>query len=97
MIRRNLKVQRLLSNWAEEPARLSGLFHIKGTLQRGKQADLVIWNPEGQTKTTKTFHRWDGSAWSNRDLKGSILATIVNGQLVYYSGDIVRKVKKVGK
>jgi len=72
------------------PAQLFNLFPRKGALWPGGDADITIYDPEGdhvihrqdwQTRVSESNRLYDG--WTAR---GQVYATIVNGKVVYCAG-----------
>lgn len=73
---------RLLS---EGPAKVANLQHRKGRIVVGMDADLVVWSPESPADTSveANLHRHKVSPYTDTQLWGEVLMTIVNGHLVY--------------
>lgn len=63
----------------------------KGTLEIGKSADIVIFDPDEEwTPRVDTFHSKScNSPWIGRTIKGRVKKTIVSGKLVYEDGKMV--------
>ncbi|MCH6255332.1 dihydroorotase [Puniceicoccaceae bacterium K14] len=63
----------------------------KGALEIGKNADVMIFDPnEEWTPRNKEFHsKSSNSPWIGRTLKGRVKKTLVNGKLVFDNGEIV--------
>jgi allantoinase len=76
---------------ATMPARLFGLAPRKGSLTLGADADIVLYDPRGETTVTRdgllTRQQW--SAFEGRTFRGRIVRTLVRGQDVYRDGEIV--------
>lgn len=66
-----------------------GLENSKGKIKEGFDADLVVWNPEKKyiASTEQIVHKHKISAYVGHELKGEILSTYVNGNLVYHLGE----------
>jgi len=78
-----------LSRWlGAAPARLAGLAARKGRIAPGLDADLVVWDPEGERIVDgRSLHQRHGSTpWEGRTLAGVVEATILRGRLVYERG-----------
>ena len=76
-----------LSHWlSAEPAKLTGLWARKGSLEVGKHADIVVWRPEARTETAAVYHRQPGSPYEDLQLMGRTLETIVRGRTVFRDG-----------
>lgn len=67
----------------------------KGTIEIGKDADFVIWNPEESTVITEEdiHFRYKISPYIGQQLSGIVLETIVNGETVYKNKSIKTKNK----
>ena len=58
---------RNLSQWLSvEPAKLAGIWQQKGSLEPGKDADLIVWRPDARTETAAVYHRQPGSPYEVR-------------------------------
>ena len=73
-----------MSRWlSEEPAKLAGIWRRKGSLEAGKDADLVVWRPDARTETAAVFHRQPGSPYEDLPLMGRVVATVLRGRPVF--------------
>lgn len=73
-----------LSKWlSEEPAKLAGIWRRKGSLDAGKDADLVVWRPDARTDTAAVFHRQPGSPYEDLPLMGRVVTTVLRGRTVF--------------
>jgi len=78
---------RNLSRWlSEEPAKLAGVWRRKGSIDAGKDADLIVWRPDARTETAAVFHRQPGSPYEDLPLVGRVLSTVVRGRTVFHDG-----------
>lgn len=68
-----------------EPAKLCGFNAQKGKLAKNYDADLCIWDPEAKfTVTPDLIHfRNKANPYMDKQLKGTVHATIVRGQFAY--------------
>lgn len=73
---------------AANPAKLFGLSHLKGALQVGLDADIVIYDPKKNvTITNAQMHGdTDHTIWEGVKLKGYPIATYSRGSLVFRDG-----------
>lgn len=89
---------------AVNPAKIFGCTQ-KGSLTVGKDADIVIYDPEKDfTVSVSTMHSaYDHTIWEGKQLHGYPVMTFLRGKLVYQDGEFVGKpgwgkfVKRVGK
>ena len=73
-----------LVRWlGEEPARLAGLVHERGSLRVGNLAHLVVFDPERERRVETLLHRHPGSPYEGRTWKGVVEATYLRGERVF--------------
>jgi len=72
----------------EGPARLAGLQNRKGAIAVGRDADLVIFNPDRKFRVDPDdlHHRHKLTPYAERELTGVVEATFVRGQKVFERG-----------
>ncbi|KAL8235596.1 hypothetical protein R6Q59_016677 [Mikania micrantha] len=82
-------LEKLVSWWSEKPARLASQ-DLKGGIEKGKHADIVVWEPEKEFELDEnhTVHLKHPSisAYMGSRLTGKVVATFVNGNLVFEDG-----------
>lgn len=90
--RRGLPMERLVQWMAAAPSRLAGIDRVKGSLAIGRDADLVIWDPDADTTidAASLHHRHPVTPYAGARLRGRIHKTIVRGQKVYDNGEFLR-------
>ena len=71
----------LIEKMTINPAKLYGL--ELGTIEVGKKADLVIFDPEEKWKVEKFVSKASNSPFVGMELYGSVKYTIYNGKVVY--------------
>jgi len=79
-----------LTKWlCREPALQVGLHNLKGAIRDGYDADIVIWNPDGEFKVEPRalHHRHKLSPYNGEVLRGVVEKTFVRGQMVYDDGE----------
>lgn len=71
------------------PAELAGLAKRKGEIAVGRDADLVVWNPEASSRVEpdRLFHRHKLTPYAQKELHGVVETTFLRGQLVYARGE----------
>lgn len=76
---------------ATNPAKLFGLAHLKGALDVGLDADIVLYDPKKSfTITNDKMHgATDHTIWEGAELKGYPVATYSRGKLVFKDGEFV--------
>jgi allantoinase len=87
--RRGFSLMQLTTWLCEAPAQLAGLTHQKGALAPGRDADLVIWNPEAGFKVdpAQLHHRHKLTPYAGRDLMGIVEATFLRGVKIFERGN----------
>jgi allantoinase len=87
---RGIPVERVAAWMAERPARLAGMA-TKGAIAVGRDADLVVWDPERETivDARSLQHRHPITPYDGRRLRGEVVTTILRGQTVFDRGEFV--------
>lgn len=81
-----------LARWlAWEPAKLAGLDGDRGSIEVGKLAHLVVFDPEAEAVCQTLLHRHDGSPYEGRTWKGAVVATYLHGVRVYDGASVAAK------
>jgi allantoinase len=67
------------------PARLAGLEKRKGAIAAGRDADLVIWNPDAKFRVdpARLHHRHKLTPYAGRELFGVVATTFLRGRKVF--------------
>ncbi|KAK9056306.1 hypothetical protein SSX86_027396 [Deinandra increscens subsp. villosa] len=82
-------LEKFVSWWSEKPAKLASQ-DLKGSIEIGKHADIVVWEPEKEFDLDEnhTVHLKHPSisAYMGSRLTGKVVATFVNGNLVFEDG-----------
>jgi allantoinase len=76
------------------PARLAGLDDRKGSIEPGKDADLVVWDPDAEfvVDETRLHQRHRRTPYAGMRLRGRVHETWARGRLVYRDGGDDRRV-----
>ncbi|HIC89167.1 MAG TPA: dihydropyrimidinase [Anaerolineae bacterium] len=84
-----LSWEQLVQVMAANPARIFGLYPRKGVLLPGSDADVVLYDPEGEDRITAArLHGVSGyTPYEGIPVRGRVKATLVRGRLVYQDGD----------
>jgi allantoinase len=78
-----------LARWtSSRPAALARLPH-KGAIERGRDADLVVWDPDAAVTVTSSMvrHRYALTPYEGRVLHGVVASTYVRGVRVHDAAD----------
>ncbi len=81
---------RHMAQWmCHAPAELAGLAKRKGEIAVGRDADLVVWNPEASFRVEPEglFHRHKLTPYARKELCGVVETTFLRGQVVYAQGE----------
>jgi dihydropyrimidinase len=87
---RGVPIARLVQVAAENPARIFGHYPRKGALLPGSDADIVIFDPAGETAVRDdSFDDGTGpSVYAGHRLRGRIRAVLLRGRLIVADGQI---------
>jgi len=82
---RGIGLERLPAWLSAAPARLAGLDDRKGSIEPGKDADLVVWNPDAEftVDETRLHQRHKRTPYAGLRLRGRVHETWARGRLVY--------------
>jgi allantoinase len=83
--KRGYSMNHLVKWMCERPARLVNLEAIKGKIQKGFQADFVIWNPEAThtIKKSDILFKNKMSAYEEHQVSGVVEQTFLRGKCIY--------------
>jgi allantoinase len=77
---------------ATNAARVAGLFPRKGTILAGADADLALWDLEGEWTVDARSQQFSKNPWSpfdGRTLRARCVRTLVRGETVFADGEIL--------
>ena len=78
-----------VAKWlCEKPALLPGLQKLKGKIQKGYDADLVVWDPEQHFTVTENMihHKHKITPYLNEELFGVVEQTYLKGKIAFDKG-----------
>lgn len=79
----------VLSQWlAAAPAELAGLDDRKGAIEVGRDADLLVWDPDvpARVRGADLEHRHPVTPYEAMSLRGRVVSTLLRGNEVYAGG-----------
>jgi allantoinase len=90
---RGLGLERLAEWLCAAPARLAGLDRRKGSIEPGKDADLVLWDPDAEFVVDEAAlrQRHKRTPYAGLRLRGRVHETWSRGRLVYRVDDDERR------
>ncbi len=88
---KRLSVPRLVELMSTNPAKIFNLFPRKGIIAVGSDADLIIYNPNSETRIRagKLHSNTDHTIYEGLNVKGQVLQTILRGVVVSENGEPV--------
>jgi allantoinase len=86
---RGVSIDKLARWLSRAPARLAGLDGAKGAVTVGRDADLVIWDPDAVTTVdaARLYHRHRVTPYQRLQLRGVVRTTILRGVVVFDNGE----------
>lgn len=92
--RRNCSVEDIAKWLCEKPALLPG-FKTKGKIEKGYDADLVVWNPEKSfvVEESAIYHKHKITPYLGETLYGEVEQTWLKGVQVFNNGRIIQSNK----
>jgi dihydropyrimidinase len=85
---KRLSTSRLVEVMSTNPAKIFNLFPQKGIIAVGSDADLIIYNPTGETRiNAKKLHsNTDHTIYEGLKVKGKVEKTILRGEVISENG-----------
>jgi allantoinase len=85
---RGFALERLVEWMCAAPARRVGLDGRKGSIAPGRDADLVVWDPDGErvVDASALYQRHKLTPYATRTLSGVVHSTYLRGKKVYTAG-----------
>jgi dihydropyrimidinase len=91
--KKRITLPRLVELTSERPAKIFGLYPKKGVLEKGSDADVVIFDPEisFSIKGKNQLLKVDYSMYENREFSGAPILVIQRGQILMEDSDLKAK------
>jgi len=88
---RGIPIERLGSWMAAAPARLAGLEESRGRIAPGREAHLVVWDPdeEWSVDPDRMFQRHKTTPYAGASMRGRVLSTYLRGEKIYDRGRLI--------
>jgi allantoinase len=85
---RGVPLERVAGWMSEAPARLGGLDRTKGAIAVGRDADLVVWDPDAEVEIDagRLYHRHPVTPYAGMRLRGRVDTTLLRGEVIYRQG-----------
>ncbi|MDO8427676.1 MAG: dihydroorotase [Candidatus Diapherotrites archaeon] len=90
--KKNIALERIIQVCSQNPAKLLNLKN-KGSIEKGKDADLIVVtaSQEWAVKNDELFTKCKWSPFDGWKLKGKVLHTVVNGNLMFSEDQVIGK------
>ena len=88
VIKRNISINKFVELCCSNPAKEMGFFDKKGSIEKGKDADVVIWNPKLKKKISinNLHQKCDYTPFENFEVTGYPVLTMVRGSVIAENG-----------
>ena len=88
---KNISIQQIAKWLCENPAKFISLENSKGKIEKGFDADLVVWNPDRKftVEENNIQHRHKITPYLNKELYGVIEQIYVGGKKVFNQGSFL--------
>ncbi|MEA5048318.1 MAG: dihydropyrimidinase [Eubacteriales bacterium] len=86
-----ITLPQMASLMSENAARLFGIAPHRGVLAEGAEADITIYNPEGESKISfrTNAHHCDNSPYEGMKVSGSVSDVLLGGKHIVKNGELV--------
>jgi dihydropyrimidinase len=93
VVEQRISLNRFVELTSTAAAKMFGIFPRKGTIAVGSDADIVVFNPDGeQTISAATHHmNVDYSAYEGRKIRGTVETVLSRGRVVVEGGEFKGK------
>jgi allantoinase len=88
-LQRGGSIEQVATWMSAGPAALAGLAAAKGTIAVGRDADLVIWDPDEEflVDPAALEHRHPVTPYAGMRLRGRVHRTLLRGSTIYHQGE----------
>ncbi|MCW2657256.1 MAG: phenylhydantoinase [Jatrophihabitans sp.] len=88
VVDKRISLERWVDVCCTTPARMFGLYGKKGVITAGADADVVIYDPNGQTRISVDTHHMnmDYSAWEGYEIDGHVDTVLSRGKVIVDAG-----------
>ena len=88
-----ITIERLTEILSLNPAKIFGLYPQKGAIMPGADADLVIYDPSGESKinATQLHMNTDFNPFEGMAIRGEVKITMLRGNTIYRNGEFTGK------
>ena len=83
-----------ISHWlSAAPAALAGITSSKGSIAVGRDADLVLWDPDAESVVDPAalHHRHPVTPYAGMTLRGRVKTTLLRGEIVFDDDKVVER------
>ncbi len=89
VLEKKITIHRFVNLISTRPAKIFGLYPQKGTIMKGSDADLVIWDPDKKTKISAEtqIQNCDSSVYEGMEVTGGPSRVITGGRVVFDNGN----------
>jgi dihydropyrimidinase len=91
--KKGIKPNKLVQLFSENPAKIFGLYPKKGTIQKGSDADLILFDPK-QIHTIRHQTQHSGAPYTlyeGRRCSGMVMLTMQRGRILVENGEMKGK------
>jgi allantoinase len=87
---RGIPIERVAEWMSAAPARLAGIDSSKGSLSVGRDADLILFDPDASwvVDPLRLHHRHPVTPYAGLTLRGAIRTTMLRGEIIYEDGTV---------
>lgn len=93
--RYQVPISRLIECLSLAPAKLLGIDHRKGSIEAGKDADLVVLDPDHEWCVVgkELYHRHKITPYEGINLQGRVTHTFLRGRAIYANGQVIESAR----